>query len=52
MPEPPLVALNITDLTPLVLEVRFPYQRPVPEDPQAGLPGDDVLRLHVFVFDR
>ncbi len=49
VPETSLVALNVTDLAPLVLEVRLPHQRPVPEDPQAGLPGDDILRLH---FDR
>lgn len=47
MPETPLVAFNVTDLAPLVLEVRLPYQRPVPEDPQAALPCDDVLRFHV-----
>lgn len=48
VPETSLVALNVTDLATLVPEVRLPHQRPVPEDPQAGLSGDDILRLHIF----
>lgn len=47
MPEPPLVALDVAHSAPLVLEVRLPHQRTVPEDPQAALPVHDVLRLHV-----
>lgn len=46
VPEASLVALNVTDFAPLVLEVRLPHQRAVPEDPQAALPGHYVLRLH------
>lgn len=46
VPEPSLVAFDVTDLAPLVLEVRLPHQRAVAEDPQAALPGDYVLRLH------
>lgn len=49
VPETSLVALNVTDLATLVPEVRLPHQRPVPEDPQAGLSGDDILRLHIFL---
>lgn len=48
VPEPSLVASDVAHLAPLVLKVRLPHQRPVPEDPQAGLRGDDVLRLHFF----
>lgn len=48
VPEASLVALNVTNLAPLIFEVRLPHQRPVPENPQAGLPGDDILRLHCF----
>ena len=48
VPETSLVASNVAHLAPLVLEVRLPHQRPVPEDPQAGLRGDDILRLHFF----
>jgi len=55
VPEASLVASDGADVAPPVLEVRLPHQRPVAEDPQAaGLPGDDVLRLHfgcsVYLF--
>lgn len=46
VPEAPLVAANEPDVTPLVGEVGFPHQGAVAEDPQAALPGQDVLRLH------
>ena len=53
VPETPLVALDEANRAPLVLEVRLPHQRAVPEDPQAALPRDDVLRLHCDVrMDR
>lgn len=48
VPEASLVPLNITDLAPLVLEVRFPNQRAVSEDPQAGFSSNDVLRYHLY----
>jgi len=51
VPEAPLVALNVADLAPLELEVGLPHQRAVAEDPEAGLAGHDVLRLHVGRVD-
>lgn len=48
VPEASLVPLNITDLAPLILEVRLPNQRAVPKDPQTGFSSDDVLRLHLY----
>jgi len=47
VPEASLVPLYITDLAPLVLEVWFPNQRAVTEDPQAGFYSDDVLGFHL-----
>lgn len=48
VPEASLVPFNVTDLAPLELEVRFPNQRSVPEDPQTGFSSDDVLRFHLY----
>lgn len=48
VPEASLVPLNVTDLAPLVLEVWFPNQRAVTEDPQTGFSSDDVLRFHLY----
>lgn len=47
VPKASLVPLNITDLAPLVLEVWFPNQRAVTENPHAGFYSDDVLRFHL-----
>lgn len=46
VPKTPLVAVHVADHAPPVLEVGLPYQGAVAEDPQAGLPRHDVLRLH------
>lgn len=46
VPETSLVAFNVADPASLELEVGLPHQWAVPEDPQAALPRQDVLRLH------
>lgn len=50
VPEASLIPFNITDLAPLVLEIRLPNQRAVPKNPQAGFSSNDVLRLHLYTM--